>query len=106
LRSIIASQLVGEGYQVKGIRTLEEAVSQLRSRGPSPTALVLDTLNQPLSLDAMDSLPDEIPLLVCTGPMDQGGPLLIQRPKTRLLQKPFTIAELVDSVQKICYKEN
>jgi hypothetical protein len=99
------SHLVDEGYRVKGIRTLEEAVSQLRGKTAAPAALVLDTLNQPLSLDALDSLPGDIPLLVCTGPLDPGGPLLDHRPRTAILQKPFTIGELVDGLGKICYKE-
>jgi DNA-binding NtrC family response regulator len=106
LQSLIVSRLVEEGFRVKAIRTLEEAVAQLAKETATPAALVLDTLNQPLSLDALDSLPDDIPLLVCTGPLDAGGPLLVQRPHTTLLQKPFTIAELVDGVGKMCYKEN
>jgi DNA-binding NtrC family response regulator len=106
LRSLIMSQLIEEGYRVKGLRTLEETVSRLRAKADAPSVLVLDTLNQPLSLDALDSLPGDIPLLVCTGPLDPGGPLLDHRPRTALLQKPFTIGELVDGVGKMCYKEN
>lgn len=106
LRALIGTQLLEEGYRVRGLATLEEAVSLLSAARTRPAVLVLDTLHQPLTLAALDSLPRELPLLVCTGPLDRGGPLLTQHPQTFSLQKPFTIKELVDAVHKICYKGN
>jgi CheY-like chemotaxis protein len=104
LRKLIASQLVGEGYKVLSVDTLEEAITQIHHGRIRPALLVLDTLHQPLTLAAMDSLPSWLPLMVCSGPLDRGGPLLSQRPMTMTLQKPFTLGELVDGVHKICYK--
>ncbi len=104
LRTLISAQLLEDGHRVKSLATLEEALAVLRTGRRPPSVLILDTLHQQLTLEAMDSLPAEIPLLVCSGPLDQGGPLLSQRPQTTLLQKPFTIRELVDAVHKLCYK--
>jgi DNA-binding NtrC family response regulator len=104
LSSLMASQLLGEGYRVKTTTTLEEAVGMLRNPRFRPALLVLDTLHQRLTLDALNDLPTKSSLLVCTGPLDPGGPLFIQRPRTTILQKPFTLRELVDAVYGICYK--
>ena len=106
LRGLIGSQLQEEGYRIHGVGTLEEALSSLRETRRRPCLLILDTLDQPLSLEAMDSMPEDVPVLVLSGPLDRGGPLLLQRPQAVLLEKPFTIKELVDAVHKICYKEN
>jgi len=105
LRALIGTQLLEEGYRVRGVATLEEALNLVDRGRVRPAVVILDTLNQPLTLAAMDSLPPSLSLLVCTGPLDRGGPLLSQRPKTLMLEKPFTIRELVDAVRKICYKK-
>lgn len=105
LRALIGTQLLEEGYRVRGVATLEEALNLVASGRIRPALLILDTLHQPLTLAAMDSLPSSLALLICTGPLDRGGPLLSQRPKTVMLEKPFTIRELVDAVRKICYKK-
>lgn len=104
LRALISAQFLEEGYRVRGVATLEEALGLVDSGRVRPAVVILDTLHQPLTLAAMDSLPSSLSLLVCTGPLDRGGPLLSQRPKTVMLQKPFTLRELVDAVRKICYK--
>ena len=104
LRALIGAQLLEEGYRVRGLSTLEEGITHLKTTGAQPSLLILDTLHQPLTLAALDSLPPGLPVLVCTGPLDRGGPLLTQRPKTVMLHKPFTIRELVDEVHKMCYK--
>ena len=104
LRRLLTDCLLEEGYRVKGFGTIEEIIPMLKSRLLHPTLLIVDTLHQPLSLDALDSLPMDLPMIVCTGPLDSGGSLLIPRPQTTVLQKPFTLRELVDAVHKICYK--
>ncbi|HLB94802.1 MAG TPA: hypothetical protein VJK28_01355 [Nitrospiria bacterium] len=105
LRALIGAQLLEEGYRVRGVATLEEALNLVAGGRVRPAVVILDTLQQPLTLAAMDSLPSSLALLVCTGPLDRGGPLLSQRPQTVMLQKPFTLRELVDAVRKICYKK-
>ena len=105
LRTLIGSQLLEEGYRVRSVQTLEQAMTLMRSHRLKPALLVLDTLNQPLTLTALDAIPTQLPVLVCTGPLDRGGPLLSQRPKTFMLHKPFTTGDLVDAVYKMCYKE-
>jgi DNA-binding NtrC family response regulator len=104
LRSLIGTHLIEQGYRVRGVDTLEQAITATVKSRARPSLLVLDTLNQPLTLDALNSLPLELPVLVCTGPLDRVGPLFSQRPKTLMLHKPFTIRDLVDAVYKICYK--
>jgi DNA-binding response OmpR family regulator len=106
LRSLIGAELLEEGYGVRGLETLEEALSLMGSDRIRPALVILDTLEQPLTLASLDSLPADLPLLVLTGPLDPGGPLLADRPLTRLLRKPFTIRELVDAADKICYKDS
>jgi DNA-binding NtrC family response regulator len=105
LRGLIGAQLLEIGYRVRGVDTLEQAIASIVKGRMHPRLVVLDTLNQPLTLDVLNSLPTELPVLVCTGPMDRGGPLFSQRPQTRMLHKPFTIRDLVDAVYQICYKE-
>ena len=106
LRGLLGAQLLEQGYRVRGVETLEQVVATMLKSRVQPTLLVLDTLNQPLTLDALNSLPSELPILVCTGPLDRGGPLFSQRPQTVMLHKPFTINDLVEAVYKMCYKEN
>ena len=105
LRSLIGAQLLEQGYRVRGVDTLEQAITMIVKSRARPSLLVLDTLNQPLTLDALNSLPLELSVLVCTGPLDRCGPLFSQRPQTLMLHKPFTLRGLVDAVHKICYKE-
>ena len=101
LRSFIGEELASEGWRTRGVDTLEEALALIRSGRIQPALLILDSQNQPMTLGAMSSIPSELSVLVLTGPFDRCGPLLSQRPRTVMMEKPFILSDLVDAVHKI-----
>lgn len=104
LGHLIASKLRSEGFRIKIFPTLEKASKDFGKSLGGVCLLILDTLNQPLTLSALDELPMNLSLLTLNHFSDRGGSLLSSRPGTVTLQKPFTIRELVDAAKEICYK--
>lgn len=97
-RSATAALLGIPGYQVAAFPGGPEALAHLSTGAPVDLA-ILD-LNMPgmdglATLEALRRQRPELPVLIATGFADNRIPLLLrQHPDVRLLQKPFTLAEL------------
>jgi CheY-like chemotaxis protein len=105
IREDLARVLKARGLQVLEARHGAAVLDEIRRRGVRPSLLLLDLMMPVmdgwalLNAQATEPLLDGVPVVVMTA-RDPAGPL----PSTvhAVLQKPFSLTELLDAVQSIC----
>lgn len=107
-RAFIMAQLSEEGYEVVALRSIEEAMMLLGRGMVRPRLIILDTLGQSLrepTLADLQTLADDAPLLVCTGPFDLARFDFREAGFANLLVRPFTVGDVVNAVREMLGNE-
>ncbi len=102
-RILVSAQLQEEGYQTFLVEDIQDAFQALKTHQAHPNMIILDTLQIDLDPAALDSLHFQggnIPLLICAGAADSVDR---SKPFCRFLQRPVSIAEIVEQAKKILY---
>lgn len=103
-RAFIMAQLSEEGYGVRALQTLEEALMLLCRGMVRPRLIILDTLGQSLkeaTLTDLQTLAGDAPILVCTGPFDLARFDFEEAGFTNLLVRPFTVGDVMNAVREV-----
>jgi DNA-binding NtrC family response regulator len=102
-RILVAAQLKEEGYQTFLVEDIQDALQSLMTHRAYPGMIILDTLKMDLDPSALDRLHHrggDIPLLICAGAADSVDR---SKPFCRFLQRPVSIAEIVEQAKKILH---
>jgi DNA-binding NtrC family response regulator len=100
-RTLVAAQLREEGYRTFLVKDVPDAFQTLKTHQAHPNMIILDTLPidlDPATLDGLHLQGGDIPLLICAGGADSVDR---SKPFCYFLQRPVSIAEIVEQVKKI-----
>jgi DNA-binding response OmpR family regulator len=89
-----------QGFDVVSAATVEAALERLAER-PVQAAVVDLRLGQGSGREVIISIPPPTPVIIFTGLPEESGKLEEMRPNTRLIQKPFSLLLLVETLQKM-----
>ena len=91
------------GFSVVTAETADEGLEVLRSQRIA--AAVIDLrLRRGSGRDVVASTPANIPVIIFSGLPSQSGELERLRPRTRLIEKPYSIVQLVATLEEMIAK--
>ena len=100
VREPLKKFLALNGFEVVAVETAASAIDRLVTT--SVDAAVVDLrLPEGSGRDVVLSIPPPIPVIIFSAVPDQSGRLERLRPNTRLIQKPFSLLMLVETLQKM-----
>jgi DNA-binding response OmpR family regulator len=102
-RALIRAQLSEEGWQVRALRTIEEAILLLGRRLIEPRLIILDTTGQDLResiLADLQTLAGGAPMLLCASAFDMAKLTSDEGGFTDFLVRPFTVGEVISAVRE------
>lgn len=88
------------GFQVSTADTAEEGVAAMKT--DHPVAAVVDLrLRKGSGREVVIAAPPEIPVLVFSGVPSESAELERLRPRTRLIEKPYSLVLLVEALEEM-----
>ena len=100
VREALAKFLVLHGFEVRVAETVDAALNVLAERRPD--AAVIDLrLPQGSGRDVVISIPPPTPVIIFSAVPDESERLEELRPNTRLVQKPFSLTLLAETLKKM-----
>ncbi len=100
VREALAKFLVLHGFEVRVAETADAALNVLAERRPD--AAVIDLrLPQGSGRDVVISIPPPTPVIIFSAVPDESERLEELRPNTRLVQKPFSLTLLAETLKKM-----
>ena len=100
VRHPLAKFLALNGFEVIATESGDDAIARLA--GQTVDAAIVDLrLAQGSGRDVVFSIPPPTPVIIFSAVPDQSGQLEHLRPNTRLVQKPFSLLMLVETLQKM-----
>ena len=91
------------GFKVETAETADEAIDQIRRHKPS-AAIVDLRLARGSGRDVVISMPPGTPVIIFSGVPSESAELERLRPRTRLVQKPYSLVLLVESLREMLAK--
>ena len=93
------------GFRVVGAQTVDEAIDAIQKYRPA--AAVVDLrLAQGSGRDVVISIPAGVPVIIFSGVPSESAQLERLRPRTRLIQKPYSLVMLVEGLQEMLANAN
>ena len=91
------------GFSVVTADTADEGLEILRKQ--QPVAAVIDLrLERGSGRDVIASTPSNIPVIIFSGVPSESGDLERLRPRTRLIEKPYSLVQLVETLEEMIEK--
>jgi DNA-binding response OmpR family regulator len=88
------------GFSVATAETAEEGVEALKTQ--QPMAAVVDLrLRLGSGRDVVAAAPSDIPILIFSGVPSESAELERLRPRTRLIEKPYSLVLLVETLEEM-----
>ena len=88
------------GFSVATAETAEEGVEALKTQ--QPMAAVVDLrLRLGTGRDVVAAAPSDIPILIFSGVPSESAELERLRPRTRLIEKPYSLVLLVETLEEM-----
>jgi DNA-binding NtrC family response regulator len=88
------------GFTVATTETVEDALDVLRRQ--RIVAAVIDLrLQRGSGRDVIASTPGNIPVIIFSGVPSESGELERMRPRTRLIEKPYSLVQLVQTLEEM-----
>jgi DNA-binding response OmpR family regulator len=88
------------GFSVATAETAEEGVEALKTQ--RPMAAVVDLrLRLGTGRDVVAAAPSDIPILIFSGVPSESAELERLRPRTRLIEKPYSLVLLVETLEEM-----
>jgi DNA-binding response OmpR family regulator len=85
-------------YTVVTAETADEGVDAIRQYHPD--AAIIDLrLKRGSGREVVVSMPPEVPVIIFSGLRSESGDLETTRPRTRLVEKPFSLIMLMDTLE-------
>jgi DNA-binding response OmpR family regulator len=88
------------GFSVVTAETADEGLEQLRKH--RPVAAVVDLrLKRGSGRDVVSAAPVDVPVIIFSGVPSESAELERVRPRTRLIEKPFSLVLLVETLEQM-----
>jgi DNA-binding response OmpR family regulator len=88
------------GFSVVTAETADEGLEQLRKH--RPVAAVVDLrLKRGSGRDVVSAAPVDVPIIIFSGVPSESAELERVRPRTRLIEKPFSLVLLVETLEQM-----
>jgi len=88
------------GFSVVTAETADEGLEQLRAH--RPVAAVVDLrLKRGSGRDVVSAAPAEVPVIIFSGVPSESAELERMRPRTRLIEKPYSLVLLVETLEQM-----
>jgi DNA-binding response OmpR family regulator len=88
------------GFAVTTAETAEEGLTALRKQ--HPVAAIIDLrLRMGSGRDVVAATPDDIPVLIFSGVPSESAELERLRPRTRLIEKPYSLVLLIETLEEM-----
>jgi DNA-binding response OmpR family regulator len=100
VRGPLEKFLALHGFDVVSATTADAALDRLAEQ-PVDAAVVDIRLAQGSGREVVVSIPPPTPVIIFSAVPDESGRLEQMRPNTRLIQKPFSLIMLVETLQKM-----
>lgn len=85
-------------YTVVTAETADEGVEAIRQH--KPHAAIIDLrLKRGSGRDVVISMPPEVPVIIFSGLRSESADLEVIRPRTRLVEKPYSLIMLMDTLE-------
>ena len=91
--SVVVAETADEGFEALRKRELTTAVVDLRLRRGS-------------GRDVVAATPPHIPVIICSGVPSESAELERLRPRTRLIEKPYSLVLLVEALEEMLAESN
>ena len=93
------------GFSVVTAETAEEGLEELKARRPAlrkAVAAVVDLrLKRGSGRDVVVSAPADVPVIIFSGVPSESAELEHLRPRTRLIEKPYSLVLLVETLEEM-----
>jgi DNA-binding response OmpR family regulator len=100
VRAPLEKFLALNGFDVVSAATVDAALDRLAEQ-PVQAAVVDLRLGQGSGREIIVSIPPPTPVIIFSAVPEESGKLEQMRPNTRLIQKPFSLLLLVETLQKM-----
>ena len=87
-------------YTVVTAETADEGVAAVREHRPDAAIIDLK-LKRGSGRDVVVSMPPEVPVIIFSGLRSESGDLEVTRPRTRLIEKPYSLILLMDTLENM-----
>jgi DNA-binding response OmpR family regulator len=85
-------------YTVVTAETADEGIDAVRRH--HPVAAIIDLkLKRGSGRDVVSAMPDGVPVIIFSGLRSESGDLEHTRPRTRLIEKPYSLIMLMDTLE-------
>jgi len=91
--AVIAAETAGEGLDAIRKNSIQAAIVDMRLREGS-------------GRDVISALPAGVPVIICAGLRSDAADLERSRPYTRIVQKPFSLMSLMDTLEVLLAEAN
>jgi DNA-binding response OmpR family regulator len=93
------------GFSVQTAETADEGLDLLRK--DRPVAAVVDLrLRRGSGRDVVAAMPPEVPAIIFSGVPSESAELERLRPRTRLIEKPYSLVLLVETLEEMLAEAN
>jgi DNA-binding response OmpR family regulator len=91
------------GFAVITAETAEEGLEMLKKH--RPVAAIVDLrLKRGSGRDVVGAAPDDVPVIIFSGVPSESAELERVRPRTRLIEKPYSLVLLVETLEEMLTK--
>jgi DNA-binding response OmpR family regulator len=88
------------GFSVVTAETADEGLEQLRTH--RPVAAIVDLrLKRGSGRDVVSAAPADVPVIIFSGVPSESAELERVRPRTRLIEKPYSLVLLVETLEQM-----
>src|SRR5262249_41388687 len=102
-RACLRAELIERGYDARGFITIYDALDSLsRNELSKPVMILLELRGQTLNRQFLDEISNlRIPTVVAGGSVEVNDPLIQQRQWEAVLQRPVSLGNIADAIEKI-----
>jgi DNA-binding response OmpR family regulator len=104
VRQPLVKFLLMRQYSVVTAETADEGVDAIRTHQPD-AAIVDLRLKRGSGREVVVSMPPDIPVIIFSGLRSESADLEVIRPRTRLVEKPYSLLSLMDTLDEMLGKK-
>ena len=87
-------------FAVVTAQTVEEGIAAIHRHHPQAAIIDLK-LKRGSGRDVVQAMPAHVPVIIFSGLRSESGDLEITRPRTRLIEKPYSLIMLMDTLEQM-----
>ena len=87
-------------FAVVTAQTAEEGIAAIHRHHPQAAIIDLK-LKRGTGREVVQAIPPEVPVIIFSGLRSESGDLELTRPRTRLIEKPYSLITLMDTLEQM-----